>query len=124
MDEAILGALVRGYEHLIDSVVLPDENDRHVVAAAIHAGAPVIVTGNLKDFPAAALAAHGIEAVHPDDFIARLIREHPDEACAAVKEIRERLKKPAHSPESYIKNLRGKELNKTADELEKYKDDI
>ena len=38
------------------------------LAAAIRAGAGVIVTYNLKDFPAETLARFDIEALHPDDF--------------------------------------------------------
>jgi hypothetical protein len=43
--------------------------DRHVLAAAIAAGAAVIVTSNLDDFPAETLEPHGIEAKTPDDFV-------------------------------------------------------
>lgn len=34
MQEAFLEALVTGYEPLIEALVLPDPNDRHVLAAA------------------------------------------------------------------------------------------
>jgi hypothetical protein len=43
--------------------------DRHVLAAAVRAGAALIVTANVRDFPAAALEPFGVEAVHPDDFL-------------------------------------------------------
>jgi hypothetical protein len=36
MDSRIDDARVSGYEHLIDTITLPDPNDRHVLAAAIH----------------------------------------------------------------------------------------
>lgn len=39
MDKAAPDALVRGYEHLVSGLVLPDEDDRHVLAAAIRSGA-------------------------------------------------------------------------------------
>jgi predicted nucleic acid-binding protein len=45
MDEAIRDCLVTGHEELIASLSLPDPDDCHVLAAAIHAGAEVIVTG-------------------------------------------------------------------------------
>lgn len=69
MNDAIPGALVTGYEGLIESLTLPDPGDRHVLAAAIAAGAMVIVTNNLKDFPAKTLEPFGIEAKTPDDFV-------------------------------------------------------
>lgn len=62
-------ALVTGWEGRVPGITLPDENDRHVVAAAIQGGADVIVTANLSDFPAAALGPLSLEAVHPDDFL-------------------------------------------------------
>ena len=45
-------AVVSGYEGLIPMLTLPDPDDRHALTAAIHGGASVIVTANLKDFPA------------------------------------------------------------------------
>ncbi len=54
-DLALPGAIVSGYEHLIETIELPDRDDRHVVAAAIHCGASVIVTLNLADFPSQAV---------------------------------------------------------------------
>jgi len=37
MNAATRDCLVEGYDDLIESVKLPDEDDRHVLAAAIHA---------------------------------------------------------------------------------------
>ena len=48
---------------------LPVPEDRHVLAAAIKCYAQIIVTINLKDFPAESLDPYGIEAMHPDEFI-------------------------------------------------------
>ncbi|WP_230204834.1 PIN domain-containing protein [Parafrankia elaeagni] len=55
MNASVRDVLVSGYEPLIDGLKLPDPDDRHVLAAAVKAGAQVIVTRNLKDFPAADL---------------------------------------------------------------------
>lgn len=51
MCAAVRDCLVEGFEPLVDGLVLPDLNDRHVLAAAIRRGAQSIVTRNLKDFP-------------------------------------------------------------------------
>ncbi|MEM9318576.1 MAG: PIN domain-containing protein [Pseudomonadota bacterium] len=48
---------------------LPDPADIHVLASARAAGAEVIVTLNLRDFPARELTGHGIAAEHPDAFL-------------------------------------------------------
>jgi predicted nucleic acid-binding protein len=100
MNEAVRDSLVTNYEHLIETVFLPDPDDRHVFAAAIHAGAEVIVTFNLKDFPASALAAHNIEAQHPDEFLLALFDAVPGPICAAVKRQRENLRNPRNPPKS------------------------
>src|SRR5206468_7800890 len=74
-----------------------DPNDRHVLAAAIQGGAEVIVTANLKDFPAVALAPFGIEALHPDTFLVRLFEQEPDAVCEAVRRQRANLKNPPYT---------------------------
>jgi hypothetical protein len=76
--------LVTGYETLIDAVTLPDPDDRHVLAAAIRAGADLIVTFNLKDFPEKDLKPYGIEAQHPDDFLTFQLDLAPNTAPTMV----------------------------------------
>ena len=94
MNEAVRDCLVTGYEDLIESLSLPDPDDRHVLAAAIRASADVIVTYNLTDFPADTLARFDIEAQHPDDFLVCLLDLAPGVVCAAVKRQRESLRNP------------------------------
>lgn len=48
MNESIRDSLVPNYENLIDGLKLPHDDDRHVLAAAIKAGAQVIVILNTK----------------------------------------------------------------------------
>jgi hypothetical protein len=76
MNAHVRDSLVTGFEHLIQSVELPDADDRHVVAAAIHGGASLIVTFNLKDFPPDQLKRYNLAAQHPDDFIFDLLDLH------------------------------------------------
>ena len=105
MDDYILDARVTGFETLIDGLVLPDVDDRHVLAGAIHGGATVIVTANLRDFPSATLAPHGIEAQHPDVFVRALIEDDADVVIAAVAEHRAALINPPKSPDEYLAML-------------------
>ncbi|MGH2558119.1 MAG: hypothetical protein ACRDJH_03570 [Thermomicrobiales bacterium] len=44
-----------------------------MLAAAVVAGAAIIVTENLRDFPADALVPYGIEAQSPDEFLDQLL---------------------------------------------------
>lgn len=73
VNQAVPDCLVKGYETLIKGLQLPDTDDRHVLAAAIHCNAQIIVTYNLKDFPKEILLPFEIEAQHPDVFL-RYIR--------------------------------------------------
>ncbi len=94
MNKHAADALVTGYEELIEGLRLPDPDDRHVLAAAIRARADVIVTCNLRDFPADALSPYGIEAQHPDEFIMNLLDLAPGLVAAAAGDHLESLKKP------------------------------
>lgn len=68
MSRAFPDSLVEDHHDLI-STMTNDPKDRHVTAAAVRSGANLIVTANLKDFPARSLRRYEIEAVHPDDFL-------------------------------------------------------
>lgn len=105
MNMATRDCLVDGYEYLIASLNLPDQDDRHVLAAAIRSNSSVIVTFNLKDFPSGILNIHDVEAQHPDEFIAHLIDLNPALVLEAVRRCRASLKKPPKSQEEYLDTL-------------------
>jgi hypothetical protein len=69
-------------------LVLPDLADAHVVAAARGAGAELIVTLNLRDFPLRALADLGLRAEHPDAFLRGLWSERPEAVAWAAEKVR------------------------------------
>jgi hypothetical protein len=118
MDLHVPDCLVTGHESLIESLRLPDPEDRHVLAAAIQAGAGFIVTFNLEDFPAPILGPLGIEAIHPDEFVSRLWAEHPDALLEAARLQRAGLRNPPKSATEYLETLKGCNLLKTAALLE------
>lgn len=122
MDKSVLDCLVQDYEHLVNVVTLPDMNDRHVLAAAIKARADVIVTFNLEDFPNEILAAHDIEAQHPDEFLSHLIDLSPAAVCAAVKEQRAALKNPPRSVKEILQSFEAQGLVQTVGALSEYAD--
>src|SRR4051812_35147244 len=62
MEREFPEAMVSGHERLI-AAMTNDEKDRHVAAAAVKAGAQVIVTSNIKDFVP---LPEGVEAQSPD----------------------------------------------------------
>jgi predicted nucleic acid-binding protein len=122
MNEALRDCLVTEYEDLIDSLTLPDPDDRHVLAAAIRADAEVIVTYNLKDFPAETLARFDVEAWHPDDFLRVLLDAAPSVVCAAVKRQRESLRNPPKSVEELLTTLESQGLPQAVARLRPFAD--
>ncbi|MEC4983411.1 MAG: PIN domain-containing protein [Oscillatoria sp. PMC 1068.18] len=105
MNSHVRGCLIEDYEQFIPSLTLPDADDRHVLAAAIKGEADVIVTMNLRDFPASALAKFEIEVQHPDDFIVDLIGLKPAAVVEAAKICRNRLQNPPKSVDEYLDTL-------------------
>lgn len=102
MDAHVRDCLVTGFEDLIPAINLPDEKDRHVLAAAIRAGADVIVTFNQKHFPAASVQPYGIETLHPDEFLKYQLDLAPNIVCTAAKRHRASLKKQPKSVNEYL----------------------
>ncbi len=105
MEAALPDAEVDGFAPLIDTLSLPDPDDRHVLAAAIHAGAELIVTQNLKHFPAGALTPHGLEALTPDALLCRMLDAEPLATRAAVEKLRASLRKPPYDMAQLLARL-------------------
>lgn len=117
MNKAIPDVLVSGFEGLMAGIELPDPDDRHVVAAAIRAGAQAIVTLNLRDFPDDKLKPFGLEAVHPDDFVVDSIDLAPAAICAAVDAQAAALKKPPKTRAELLETLQQNGLVQTVARL-------
>lgn len=94
-------AMVSGYEPL-----LPDlqnhPKDRHVVAAAMKAGAQVIVTLNLRDFQS---LPDEIEALSPDDFLCDLLDLSPVQMHYIIEQQARDLRKPPSSVQELLVGL-------------------
>lgn len=114
MDANAPDSVVDDYEALIDALTLPDPDDRHVLAAAIKGCASVIVTYDLKHFPAGVLAKYDLEAQHPDEFIAHLIDLNPPAVVHAAKRMRAALRNPTLAPEQLVGALEAQQLVATA----------
>jgi len=77
-------ALVMGYEDLIGSMV-NHPKDRHVLAAAVAGRADLLVTENLRDFPATTARPYGITVCSQDDFLLDLLDLYPGEVMSALR---------------------------------------
>jgi predicted nucleic acid-binding protein len=114
MDSHVRDCLVEDYEQLISGLQLPDPDDRHVLACAIRSGASLIVTENLRDFPAGDVAKYGIEAIAPDDFVADIFDLDPAIVMAAIKRHKQSLKNPPKTWNQYLDSLSAAKMHQTA----------
>lgn len=63
MDAVFPDANIYNYTGITGHITLPDQDDRHVLAAAVTANASIIVTENIKDFPESELKRYGVQAL-------------------------------------------------------------
>ncbi|MGK3113485.1 PIN domain-containing protein [Candidatus Pantoea formicae] len=118
MDRHVPDALVTGYQSLIESIRgFPDEDDRHVVAAAIVAQAEGIVTFNLRDFPDEVLSVWNLRAIHPDSFITYLTDLDITVVIDAARRQRASLLSPPFTPDEYLDCLLRQQLPETVSRL-------
>lgn len=117
MEAHVKDGMVTGHEPLISMLTLPNPDDWHVLAAAIHGGACVIVTSNLRDFPAAALAPFKITALDADSFVLQLITADVDKVVTALAFDRADLVKPPLDANAYLNALEHGGLVATAEAL-------
>lgn len=101
MAAAFPEARVVGHAGLI-SRMKNDEKDRHVAAAAVKAGAQVIVTANLDDFRA---LPDGLEAQSPDELLSHLFALAPDVLVEIVRSQAADLRRPPRTFEDVLSVL-------------------
>lgn len=97
-------SLVDGFEDLIEEMEC-DPKDRHVLAAAVVAGADTVVTFNLKDFPDEVAATHGIQILHPDNFLLQLLGEHADTVVATLEHETAAFRNPPETVTRFLATL-------------------
>lgn len=110
-------ALVQNYEGLINHLDLPDEKDRHVLAAAIKTNANIIVTNNTKDFPEEYLQSFSLRAISTDNFLTDIIDLNPRQAVMAFREMVVNKKNPPLDEYEVLNRLRKIGLNDSASYL-------
>nr|WP_309690795.1 PIN domain-containing protein [Armatimonas sp.] len=123
MDIAVPTALVTGHEPLIEGLT-NHPKDRHVLAVAIQGQASLIITFNLKDFPATTLSPHGVRAIHPDAFTLSLYQSNPTDMVKIIQRHRAQLTRPPKNAQEYLDTLGQCHLRQTASVLQKHLDEL
>lgn len=125
MTEAFEDAMVSDYDDFLGVAArLPDQGDAHVLAAALKTRAHVVVTDNIRHFPADVLAALNIEAVTTDVFLANTITLDTGRAVSAVRRMRERLKRPERTPGQLLLDMEASGLTATVNVLRPYEESL
>jgi predicted nucleic acid-binding protein len=101
-------------------LTLPDDNDRHVLAVAVAAGADAILTFNAADFPRHLLAEEGLVRRDPDGFLWELWSHHPQAVSQAVDAVRARTERLSGRPQplrALLKRAKLPRLGKAMDQV-------
>lgn len=100
----------------VADLVLVDDNDRHVIAAAVAAEATFVCSDDLTGFPPEVMAALGIEWVTADALLSTLVEEAPEAMLKVHRTAVSRL--PGATDDSTIAALRVARAERTADLME------
>lgn len=105
MNRALPNALTDVPDELIDAMPVNDK-DRHVIALAVHVGAPTIVTDNLKDFPAELCEPFDVEAVSADAFTLAQVHLHRVDVLSSIDAMAARRQRFPKTRADIIERLR------------------
>lgn len=99
-------SLVTGHEATIPEMT-NHRKDRHVLAAAVHAEAAVLVTNNLKDFKPAAVheASPELQVMDADSFLVSLLESHPESVPVIARRTQTAYKNPPKRWDTYLDQL-------------------
>ncbi|MGE4612030.1 MAG: PIN domain-containing protein [Paracoccaceae bacterium] len=92
-------AMVQADSTVIETLSLPDRNDRHVLAAAIAGDAEFLLTRNLKDFPTKTLARHDIIRREPDGFLMEFAQNGPVDMLVVGRKVQARAVRASGRPQ-------------------------
>jgi predicted nucleic acid-binding protein len=121
MERAFEEAMVDDFDRFLAAGdAMPDGHDRHVLAAAICAQAQVIVTDNLRHFPARVLEPFNMEARCADVFIADTAMLDIGRAVTAIREMRAGLGNPPITADDLFLKMEAQGLTETVDVLKPY----
>jgi predicted nucleic acid-binding protein len=99
-------ASVHGFEHLEEGLTCHPK-DRHVLAAAIAAGAETLVTANVRDFPDESCEPHGVSVLDPDVFLLDLMAQDGRGCQAAVEREAQRMRRPPMTARDVLAGVAG-----------------
>ena len=110
-------AMVSGFKHHMDGLELPDPDDRHVLAAAIHCGTRFIVTEDMGDFPGKYLAQFGIEPLGPGAFLGMIWDRYPNEARKVLLKVKGNYRNPSFTMSGFLELLHDINMEELAERL-------
>jgi hypothetical protein len=105
------------YGHLVGQMPGQDPDDRHHAAAAVAAGAGVLITWNLDDFPAQELVGHGLRVLDPDSYLCELHTELPLEVSETVNRLAGEKRNPPVTVHEAVARLAKAGLPRFADRI-------
>lgn len=105
MQRAFPNAAVTGHEYLVDNLNLPDPDDRHVLAAAIHGECDLLVTDNTRDFPDKSVEDADLLVITVDDALTSLAEGQREDIKEIVATQIAALRRPPSTVEAFIDRL-------------------
>lgn len=108
--------LTKEAEATVADFVLPDEDDRHVIIAAVTAEATFLCSDDRAGFPMEVMSSLGIEVITSDTLLSTLIEESSETMLKVHRMAVSRF--PGATDESTITALRRAKVSRTADLME------